>query len=442
MEQWRWMSASDLGRGIGRGEIDPVALTEVFLQAIVEHPQSHRIYVTVTAERARAEAAAAAERARLSQRRGPLDGVPVSWKDLFDSAGTPTEAGTLLMKGRIPQRDAEVLARATTAGLVCLGKTHMSEIAFSGLGYNPMAETPPNVHDAACAPGGSSSGAVASVAFGLAAAGIGSDTGGSVRIPAAWNDLVGLKTTHGLVSLDGVVPLCPSFDTVGPLCRTVEDAAALLSVLTGDAGSDLHNASLEGVRLLCLSGLPEADIAPEIRAGYRSAVERLNAAGAEIHRAEGPMVQSAMELSPVLYAAEACAHWRDTVEADPEAMYFQIRERLMAGVQFAAVDFVKAWDQLRGLREEWQAFAAGYDAVLMPTAPIKAPIVARLETDDAYYKEANLMALRNTRIGNLMGLCGLTLPTGVPMSGVMICADAGADRRLLRLGHAAERALA
>lgn len=195
MQDWLWMTASDLGRGIGAGEIDPVALTQVFLDAIEGHELRDRIYARVTRERALAEAKAAAARAASGHRLSLLDGVPVSWKDLFDTAGVATEAGSKLLAGRVPDRDAVVLQAATAAGLVCLGKTHMSELAFSGLGYNPSTATPPCVNNPDAVPGGSSSGAAASVAFGLAAAGIGSDTGGSVRIPAAWNDLVGLKTT-------------------------------------------------------------------------------------------------------------------------------------------------------------------------------------------------------------------------------------------------------
>lgn len=441
MDEWRWMTAAELGRGIGAGDIDPVALAEVFLEAIASHPEAGRIYTAVTADRARAEASAAAERARAGQRRGPLDGVPVSWKDLFDSAGTATEAGTRLMKGRVPDRDAEVLRRATSEGLVCLGKTHLSEIAFSGLGYNPMAETPPNAHDAECAPGGSSSGAAASVAFGLAAIGIGSDTGGSVRIPAAWNDLVGLKTTHGLLPLDGVVPLCPSFDTVGPLCRSVEDAALMTAMLAGESELDLRGASLEGARFMCLTGLVEEDLEPEISDGFGVALERLAAAGVEMRRAEAPMLDAAFALSPVLYTGEAWAHWQERVEADPDAMYFQIRERVAAGADVTAAEFLQAWEKLRELREEWRNFTAGYDAVILPTTPIAAPQIARLGSDREYYRTSNLMALRNTRIGNLMGLCSLTLPTGVPMAGLMMCAAAGEDRRLLRLGAAVEQAL-
>ena len=200
MHEWLHMSASELGRGIAVGAIDPVALAQTFLDAIDSHPMRNRIYSRVTHDRAMAEANAARIRAQNGQRLSLLDGVPLSWKDLFDSAGVETEAGSALLKDRVPSSDALVLQNATSAGTVCLGKTHMSELAFSGLGLNPITATPPCVNDDASVPGGSSSGAAASVAFNLAACGIGSDTGGSVRIPSAWNDLVGLKTTSGRFS--------------------------------------------------------------------------------------------------------------------------------------------------------------------------------------------------------------------------------------------------
>ncbi len=194
---WLNMTAAELGREIGAGRINPVDLAELHLDAIAKHPMADRIYARTTPARARAEAMAAHGRARRGFRKGLLDGVPISWKDLFDTAGVATESGSALLRNRVPARDAEVLEVATQGGLVCLGKTHMSELAFSGLGLNPVTATPPCINDDDAVAGGSSSGAATSVAFGLAPAAIGSDTGGSVRIPAAWNDLVGLKTTAG-----------------------------------------------------------------------------------------------------------------------------------------------------------------------------------------------------------------------------------------------------
>ena len=438
---WLSMSMAELGRGIGAGQIDPVALARTYLEAIAASPVADRIYARVTADRALAEAGAAKRRAAAGQRLGLLDGVPISWKDLFDTAGVATEAGSALLKGRMPARDARVLANATAAGLVCLGKTHMSELAFSGLGVNPITATPPCVNDPGAAPGGSSSGAAASVAFNLAPCGIGSDTGGSVRIPSAWNDLVGLKTSHGRLSCEGVVPLVASFDTVGPLCRSVEDAALMLGVLEGAPGPDLRGASLTGARFLVLeNGLDDARNGP--RSGFDQAVRRLEAAGANVVQERLTCIDEALSLSGVLFTTEAYATWRDQIEAQPGLMFAEIRDRFRSGKQFSGVEFIRAWQRLRALRAEYHRHTAGFDAVLLPTSPILPPNIERLETDSDYYVTENLLALRNTRVGNLMGSAGLSLPTGVPSAGLMMLTPQGSDHRLLRLGAAAERALA
>ena len=441
MQDWLQMSAADLGRGIGAGQIDPVALAEAYLDAIDVHPMTPRIYSAVTHSRARDEAQAAAARAQVGQRRGPLDGVPVSWKDLFDSAGTATEAGSRLLAGRVPDSDAEVLANATAAGLVCLGKTHMSELAFSGLGLNPMTATPPCINDADAVAGGSSSGAAASVAHGLAAAGIGSDTGGSVRVPAAWNDLVGLKTTAGRVPVRGSVPLAARFDTVGPLARTVEDAALLLAVLEGRKAADLRGASLRGMRLATLQSTVMTDIRDAPERAYLAAVDKLADAGALIEPLVAPEVDEAMGLAATLFSAEAYGTWGAVIEANPDKMFGPIRDRFRSGKAVTAPEFVAAWQRLDALRSVWAARVAGYDAVLMPSAPNLPPNAARLMEGGDYYAAENLLTLRNTRVANLMSLPAITLPTGTPSCGIMLCGASMGEERLLRIASAAEAAL-
>ena len=442
MQDWLKMTAADLGRGIGAGEIDPVALCETYLDAIEAHPLRDRIYARVTAHRARSEAAAASARAKSGQRLSPLDGVPISWKDLFDTASIVTEAGTNLLEGRVPDRDAVVLQNATAAGLVCLGKVHMSELAFSGLGHNPSTATPPCINDADAVPGGSSSGSAASVAFGLAAASIGSDTGGSVRIPAAWNDLVGLKTTHGRLTLEGVVPLALKFDTIGPLCRSVEDAALLTAALEGSKVPDLRGATLKGRRFAVLETVMLDNLRDAPKAAFALAVKRLEAAGAIIETIKVPAVQHALDISGPLITSEAYGLWRDVIEAAPEKMYEEILRRFRLGAEHSGPDYVSAWAKLDAARAEYDEATAGYDAILAPTAPILPPNLARLIEDQDYYVTENLLALRNTRIGNLLGLCALTLPTGTPSCGLMLMAAPDFDNAILRLGAAAEAALA
>lgn len=439
MDDWLTASAADLGRGIESGRIDPVALCEAYLSAIADHRHRDRIYARLTEDRAGAEARAASKRAKSGLRRSPLDGVPISWKDLFDTAGVATEAGTALLRGRVPDHDARVLANATGAGLVCLGKTHMTELAFSGLGLNPITASPPCINDEDAVSGGSSSGAATSVAFGLAAAGIGSDTGGSVRTPSAWNDLVGLKTAPGRLSLEGVVPLCARFDTVGPLCRSVEDAALLLAAMENGRAADLTGASLQGIRLAVLKTSAFDNLRDAPRAGFESAVERLRAAGAVIQEIELSCVSAAMALAGQLFAPEAYGTWKHLIEADPDAMFGPVRERFRSGANTSGPDFVAAWQALDRHRADYAEATAGFDAVILPTCPITPPKMAEVSADHDFFTSENLLALQNTRIGNLMGLAGLTLPTGVPSCGILF--QGPQEERLLRIGKAAEQAL-
>lgn len=442
MTAWREMTAAALGRGIGAGTVCPVALTEAFLAAIEADPDAPRIYARTMARQALDTAMGARARARAGLRRGPLDGVPVAWKDLFDTAGVATEAGSALLAGRVPAQDAAVVARLTAAGLPPLGKVHMTELAFSGLGLNPSTASPPNANDPGAVSGGSSSGSAAAVAFGLAPLSIGSDTGGSVRLPAAWNDLVGLKTTAGRIPLAGVVPLAPRFDTVGPLARSVEDAALAFALLDASPAPDLRGASLAGARLMVLETVAQDHLDPEVAAAFDAALTRLERAGARLVRAPVAAVAQAMDLAGILYTAECWGTWGARIEAAPDRLYPPVRARFQSGAGHLAADYVAAWQRLDGLRAEWTAAVAGMDAVVTPTAAGLPPKAAPLLADAAAFAAANLRALRNTRIGNLMGGCALTLPTGRPSVGISLLAGPGDEARLLRLGAAAEAALA
>ena len=438
---WQGRSAADLGRLIEAGKLSPVDLVLEQLEAIATHPHGERIYARLMRQRAEVTAMAARDRAKRGLRRGPLDGVPVSWKDLFDTAGTLTEAGSALLRGRRPEKDATVVERLTLAGLPPLGKTHMTELAFSGLGLNPVTQTPPWRHDPDCVPGGSSSGAAASVAWGLAPLAIGSDTGGSVRVPAAWNDLVGLKTTAGRIPLTGVVPLAARFDTVGPLTRTVEDAALAFALLDGSPAPDLRGAGLSGTRLLVLETIALDDLHPRAQQGFDAALERLGKAGAKITRGQIPAVSASMDLAGILFAAECYGTWGEVIETNPDVMFPPVRDRFRTGRDHKAADFVAAWQKLDALRADYHDATAGYDAVLIPSAPTLPEKIDALMADHAFFAAHNLKTLRNTRIGNLMGVCALTLPTGVPGTGIMLMAAPGDEARLLRLGAAAERVL-
>jgi aspartyl-tRNA(Asn)/glutamyl-tRNA(Gln) amidotransferase subunit A len=430
-KEWLGLSACDLGRGIADGSISPITLTQTYLDAISAHAITPRIYTTVTIARAQAEAEAAEERAKSGTRRSLLDGVPISWKDLYDSKDINTEAGSRLLAGRIPDQDALVLQRATDAGLVCLGKTHMSELAFSGLGLNPMTQTTPCVNDLDAVSGGSSSGAAGSVAFGLAAAGIGSDTGGSVRIPSAWNDLVGLKTTSGDISLDGVVALCPKYDTVGPLCRTVEDAAVLYAILKGEEPRPLKPAKT--LKLMILTSLALDDLEAEPKAAFQGACEALRENGVKLVAKSFPEINGVLKLAATLFTYEAYAEWGEILEVDGHKMYPEILDRFMAGKNYSKEQYDAAWAEQEQARADWTDLTAEFDGVIIPSSPLLPPNLDRLMTDSDYYRHTNLLALRNTRIGNMLGLCVISLPTKTPSCGLMVMGAPFSELNLLNI---------
>jgi aspartyl-tRNA(Asn)/glutamyl-tRNA(Gln) amidotransferase subunit A len=280
------------------------------------------------------------------------------------------------------------------------------------------------------------------VAFGLAPVAIGSDTGGSVRLPAAWNDLVGLKTTAGRVSLDGAVPLAARFDTVGPLARSVEDAALVFALLDGTPAPDLRGSAVDGMRLLMLETVALDGLHPAVAAGFDDAVARLTAAGAQVTRGAVPAMAEAMDLAGILYTTECYGTWGAAIEASPDLMFAPVRERFRAGGTHRASDYVAAWLRLDALRADWARAVAGYDAVIVPSAANLPPKAAPLLADPAAFAAENLLTLRNTRIGNLSGGCSLTLPTGHPSVGITLLAPPMDEARLLRLGAAAEAALA
>ena len=245
MKEILQLSATQIGHKISLGEVCPVDLIEAYIEKINSYPKSNTIFTTIMIQKALKQAYEAKDRVKTNNRISILDGVPISWKDICDIEGYPSEAGSALLRGRVPNHNAEVIKNATQSGLISLSKTHMTELAFSGLGINPITKTPNNAIDSKLAPGGSSSGAAVGVALNLVAGSIGSDTGGSVRVPAAWNNLVGLKTTHGLVSLNGVLPLCPKFDTIGPIVKSVEDAANLLAAIIPNKRIKIQNDNSE-----------------------------------------------------------------------------------------------------------------------------------------------------------------------------------------------------
>ncbi|MFQ5971132.1 MAG: amidase [Alphaproteobacteria bacterium] len=447
---WHEMTALELGAAIGAGAVDPVELAEHFLDRIAEADPEHKIYLRTTAERARAEALSARARARSDRRRGALDGVPLSWKDLYDTAGVVTCMASPLLEDRVPDRDAEVLARATRAGMVCLGKTNLVEFAFGALGINPTFGTPENPFDdrTSRCPGGSTSGGAVSVVRGLAPAAMGSDTGGSVRVPAAWNGLVGLKPTHGLLPLEGVLPLAPSRDTPGPLTRDVADAGAIFAVIAEREPANLEQATLDDARLLVPRTIVDEHVAPGISHTFERALERLTHAGARLSRAEVPEfaeVDEMMQGPNNVIAGEAARIWAALVATAPERVYGPVARRLLGGKELSEGELAARQEKFRRLKASYLRRTADFDAVVVPTVLIPPPLIAALEDGGEAYVRTNFHAILTTRLGNQLSLCALTVPCGrddegLPVGLMLMCRPYG-EVALLRLGRAAEKAL-
>lgn len=418
--------------------------TEAALARIAAAPDA-AIFTRVYAERARAEADAADARRRDGVTLGALDGVLVSIKDLFDVAGETTLAGSRLLAGQPPATaDAPVVARLRRAGAVILGKTSMSEFAFSGLGLNPHTGTPGNARDPARIPGGSSAGAGVAVALGLCDIAIGTDTGGSVRIPAAFNGIVGLKPTARRVPTAGAFPLSFTLDSIGPLAATVQACADADAVMSGGETGPVEPAALGGLRIGVPRGRLFADTEPAVAQAFEATLGRLAAAGARIADLDIEDILEAMRLALAtapIAAAEAAAIHADWLESRADAFDPRVLQRIRGGVGVAAPAYVRTLRRRAELVAMAAARLAAFDVLALPTVPMLAPLLAPLEADDAAFARTNLLALRNPTVGNFLDLCGLSLPMrtdGLP-AGLMLMAPALQDARLLAIGRAVER---
>ena len=441
MENILKLSATEIGQEINRGKVCPIALTEAYIDKIKLCKGSESIFTTVMANHALKQAHEAKLRLKNNLRLSLLDGVPISWKDLFDTAGLPTEAGSALLKGRIPTEDAVVVKNVTKAGIISLAKTHMTELAFSGLGVNPITKTPRNSIDSKLAAGGSSSGAAVGVALNLVAGSIGSDTGGSVRVPAAWNNLVGLKTTHSLLSLRGVVPLCPRFDTVGPIVKSVEDATNFLSILLGQNQIKLKDDKLATKRFAVIETTLLENLDDEVSLSFENSIDLLKKRGVRITRLKSNIISDAMALSPLVFSPEAYGTWKDLIEKNPDKMHAPVLERFRSGQAVSGPSYVSAWQNLEQLREQYINLVSQFDATFAPTTAIMPPKIEPLLNNDVYFSERNLLTLRNTRFANLMGLPSLTIPTKTNFCGFMLMGKPFGEKSLLRTGKSMESIL-
>ena len=428
------------------GQTTSRALVEASLAAI-SYPggEGARAFVAVYADQARASADAMDALRRAGRAPGPYAGVPVSLKDLLDVAGEPTLAGSRALDGQPPAvAHAPVVARLLAAGFVPVGRTNMTEFAFSGLGINPHHGTPLSPWDRAGRriPGGSSSGAAVSVADGMAVVGIGTDTGGSCRVPAAFCGVVGWKPTARRVPLAGAVPLSPTLDSIGPLAPSVACCAAADLVLAGEDPAPLAEAELAGLRLAVPTNLVLDGMDAGVEAAFERAIRRLDAAGALIEHRDFLEFERVLDANRRGGFAAAEAHaWHRGLLARRAADYDpRVRARIEVGASMLAADYVDLLAARRAVIAAMNAATEPYEALMLPTAPIVPPRLDDL-ADEAAYARTNALVLRNPSLFNFLDRCAISLPAhgaGEAPVGLMLVGETGRDRRLLAVAAAVE----
>ncbi|WEX77587.1 amidase [Sinorhizobium numidicum] len=430
------------------GQLDPIALAEDTLTRIESHAD-HSIFVGLTRDRAAQEAKAASERLKAGRSLGLLDGLPVAWKDLFDLAGTVTTAGSAVFRGNPPAKaDATVVGALAAAGMISVGRTNMNEFAFSGLGINPHYGTPrnPASADVHRIPGGSSAGSAAAVAAGLVPLAIGTDTGGSVRIPAAMTGIVGYKATRGRYSMKGVFPLATSLDSLGSLCNAVQDAVWADAAMHGLTAPVIRRAEVADLSIVVPESVVFDEAESEVVAAFEAAIRRLEAAGAKVRRQSFPSFAAVFDLMArhgALVTAEAYALHRERL-AGPEAARIDPRvvARARLGEKITVSDYIALLDARgRLIHETVESLKTG-ELIAHPTLPHVAPPLAPLLGDDDLFFKTNAKTLRNTLIGNFLDFCGVSIPCGTGAAGMpaglLLSAPHHQDDRLLSAALAAE----
>jgi len=430
MDELDTLTVEEFGRRFRAREVTAEEITEACLRRIDERNPRLNAFILVMAETARQQAREADRELAAGRDRGPLHGVPISVKDLIDVAGTPTTAASRVREGHVARHDAAVIVALREAGAVLIGKTNLHEFAFGTTNEESAFGPAHNPHDPTRSPGGSSGGSAASVAAGMALATIGTDTGGSIRIPAAACGIVGLKPGYGEVSTEGVVPLSRRLDHVGPLARTVTDVSLLYRAIKD--GSKPGTPAPWPVSTLRL-GVPRdyfCDMLDdEVRVRFDESVDCLRAAGA---RVEDITLRHASLTSTVylhLVLADAAAYHAPTLESMPERYTAPVRLRLEMGRYVLAQDYVRALEGRDVLRREVDSALAVHDILLLPTLPIPAPPIGvpSLIVGGKSEPVRNLM-LRQTQLFNLTGHPAIALPagrtgTGLPCSVQLVGAE-------------------
>ncbi|GIV84333.1 MAG: amidase [Candidatus Roseilinea sp.] len=426
------------------GACSPVALVEDALARAARF-QDWNTIAFLDADRALAEARVLEREARHGHIRGPLHGVPITVKDLFNARGTPTKAGTHAPLPPIEPDEAVAVAKLREAGAVILAKTNMQEIALGLNGENPWTGDVKNPHDPARQAGGSSSGSAAATAIGIGYGSLGSDTAGSIRLPASFCGVVGFKPSFGAVSLEGALALIPSCDHAGPITRTVADAAAMFAVLAArrSAPPALWDFGDGAPRFVVPRIYLEGALTPDVRAAFEAFVARLKAAGASVADVALDIGNAGEAFLPL--RAESVMVHRRTLETQPEAFAPGVREALMRGYEFSAVQYLEAKQRQGEMRAAIHRALRGADALLMPSAPCVAPLRGTVEIRlESGAKNLRQAILHLTAPAAFAGVPALSLPfaqcDGLPV-GVQVITPFGEDERALRVGAWIERAL-
>ncbi len=459
---------SDLAPRLRRKELSPLELTRTCLDRIERLNPTLNAFITVTAESALAEARAAEKEISRGEWRGPLHGIPVALKDLIDTAGTRTTAASALYQNRVPAEDAEVVRRLREAGAVILGKNNLHEFAYGASSLVSFFGDVHNPWNASHIAGGSSGGSAAAVAAGLCYAAIGTDTAGSIRLPASLCGCVGIKPTYGRVSTRGVIPLSWSLDHVGPLAATVADAALVLQAIAGYDPLDFHSADVpvcdyvshlgEAPKALRV-GIPRDHFYDDLDAEVDAAVEQALAVISTCGDIR-PRLSSRAKLDPlvieirdvqieipadrVVQNAESYAIHTDDVSRTPKLYQAETVRRIRHGENISAAEYIRRRQDLDRERRHIQDIFAKVDLLVTPTTRIPAPAIADLKKDPEALRPAEITLLRNTRPFNVWGLPAISLPCGFTQSGLPIGLQiAGPPWRedlVLRLAHAYEQA--
>ena len=441
---------NELATNLATGKVTASYLIEDALARIADEAgEGARAFLKVDVDKARTAARAADDLRRVGLAPSRFAGIPIAVKDLFDLAGEATPAGSIALADAPPVgTDAVAVARLKAAGFIVVGRNNMTEFAFSGVGINPHYGTPANPYDRATGriPGGSSSGAAVSVADGMVAAAIGSDTGGSCRIPAALCGIVGYKPTASTVPLDGALPLSFTLDSIGPLAGSVDCCASLHEILSGASLAGAGERPVAGLRIAVPQSVVFDGIEPYVARTFEAALARLADAGAlvtEIPLKEFEMV-GRINAKGGFPAPEALSWHRDLLETHGEQYDQRVRARILRAHEQTAADYIDMLHLRRAYIAQTNRAIAPYDVLAMPTVPMVAPAIGMLEADNDLFVKTNLTLLRNPTLINMLDGCAISLPVqdeGEAPVGLMLAASGGRDAALFAAARAVEAAL-